>query len=72
MKRIGIFYGSSTGTCEELAGMIADRLGVDKGDVHSADRLSADLVVRYDVLLLGTSTWGDGELQDAGTTASGC
>lgn len=64
MKKIGIFYGSSTGTCEELAGMIADRLGVDKGDVHSADRLSADLVARYDVLLLGTSTWGDGELQD--------
>lgn len=52
--------------------MIADRLGVDKGDVHSADRLSADLVARYDVLLLGTSTWATANCKTTGTTASGC
>ena len=27
-------------------------------------KLSADLVKEYDLLILGTSTWGDGELQD--------
>ena len=64
MKKTGIFYGSSTGTCEDLANQIADKMGVAAYDVHSADKLSADLVKEYDLLILGTSTWGDGELQD--------
>ena len=64
MKKRCIFYGSSTGTCEDLANQIADKMGVAASDVHSADKLSADLVKEYDLLILGTSTWGDGELQD--------
>lgn len=64
MKKTGIFYGSSTGTCEDLANQIADKMGVPASDVYSADKLSADLVKEYDLLILGTSTWGDGELQD--------
>lgn len=64
MKKIGVFYGSSTGTCEDLANRIAGKLGVASSDVHSADKLTADLTDSYEALLLGTSTWGDGELQD--------
>ena len=64
MKKTGIFYGSSTGTCEDLANQIADKMGVAASDVYSADKLSTDLVKEYDLLILGTSTWGDGELQD--------
>ena len=64
MKRIGIFYGSTTGTCESLAGQLAGELGVSNNDIHSADNLSTDLIDSYDILILGTSTWGDGELQD--------
>lgn len=64
MKKIGIIYGSSTGTCEELAKRIAEKLGLALTDVHSADLLTTDLINQYEVLLLGTSTWGDGELQD--------
>ena len=64
MKKTGSFYGSSTGTCEDLANQIADKMGVAASDVYSADKLSADLVKEYDLLILGTSTWGDGELQD--------
>ena len=33
-------------------------------DVHNVGETQADAVAPYDVLLLGTSTWGDGELQD--------
>lgn len=64
MKKVGIFYGSSTGTCEELAQQIADKLEVSKSDVYNVDKLNADLVKEYDLLILGTSTWGDGEIQD--------
>ena len=47
-----------------MANQIADKMGVAASDVYSADKLSADLVKEYDLLILGTSTWGDGELQD--------
>ncbi|WP_300699505.1 flavodoxin FldA [Bacteroides sp.] len=64
MKKIGVFYGSSTGTCEDLAYQIAEKMNIPQSDVYSADKLSNDLIKEYDLLILGTSTWGDGELQD--------
>lgn len=64
MKKIGIIYGSTTGTCESLASQLAESLGVTTNDVYSANKLTDALIASYDVLILGTSTWGDGELQD--------
>ncbi len=64
MKKIGIFYGSSTGTCEGVAEQLAQKLGVANSDVHSAEKVSNGQIATYDVLILGTSTWGEGELQD--------
>ena len=49
MKKIGIFYGSSTGTCEDLANRIADKLGVSAQDVHSAGKLTEAMVKEYEV-----------------------
>ncbi|MBR1688354.1 MAG: flavodoxin FldA [Prevotella sp.] len=62
MAKIGIFYGSSTGTCEDIANRIAAKVG-DAEVINAAD-LSADNVAGFDTLLLGSSTWGAGELQD--------
>lgn len=64
MKRTAIFYGSTTGTTESIANLIAEKLGVSQADVRDVSTMTSDMVNGYDVLLLGTSTWGDGELQD--------
>lgn len=64
MKKTGIFYGSTTGTTESVARLIADKLGIAPADVHEVTKLDTALVESYDALILGTSTWGDGELQD--------
>lgn len=64
MKKIGIFYGSSTGTTQGIAETIASKLGVPASDVIDVSKMNADMVKEYEALLLGTSTWGDGELQD--------
>lgn len=64
MKKTGIIYGSTTGTTENVASLIAGKLGVDASDVHDVSKLTAELAESYEVLVLGTSTWGDGELQD--------
>ena len=64
MKKIGIFYGSSTGMTAEVAEEIAKAMGVDTSDIHNiADSAPSD-VEPYDVLIFGSSTWGSGELQD--------
>ena len=64
MKKMGIIYGSSTGTCESIAQTIAEKLGVASVDVIDASKITTEKVESYDILLLGTSTWGEGELQD--------
>jgi flavodoxin I len=57
-----IVYGSSTGNCEDAARQIARLFeGPTIKDVSSA---SADDLKEHDVLLLGTSTWGSGDIQD--------
>ena len=62
--KIGIFYGSSTGTTQSLAEQIALKTGVSKADTHDVADAAPNTIDGYDCLLLGSSTWGDGDLQD--------
>lgn len=64
MKKIGIFYGSSSGTTENVANVIAEKLGVQASDIHNVSEASPADLAPYDVLLLGTSSTGSGDLQD--------
>lgn len=61
MNKTIVIYGSSTGTCQSIAEKIAGRLGVDAIDVQGLD---AGVIESSDNLIIGTSTWGAGELQD--------
>ena len=56
-----VVFGSSTGTCEAIAQKIAQKLGCEAIDVQN---LTTDIVNNNQNLILGTSTWGAGELQD--------
>lgn len=63
MSKTAIFYGSTGGNTKEAAEMIQRELGgVDIFDVASLKDASG--MLEYENLVLGTSTWGDGELQD--------
>ncbi len=62
MKKTVIIFGTSTGTCEDLAGRIGEKLGVD--NVINVTDLNDGVIADNDNLILGTSTWGAGELQD--------
>ena len=64
MKKIGIFYGSTTGTTESVANFIAKSLGLTSDHVRSVNEMTPEMIAEYEVLLFGTSTWGVGELQD--------
>lgn len=59
-----IFYGSSTGNTEQLAKEIAAKLGIAAADIYDVANTAPEKAAEYDTLLLGTSTWGYGDLQD--------
>lgn len=64
MKPTGIFYGSATGQTRDAAFKIADALSIAAEDVHDVTATAPSEVGRYSNLILGSSTWGDGELED--------
>lgn len=64
MNKIGVFYGSTTGTTEDVARQIAEKLSVSSTHIYDVSKITENLIREYDVLVLGTSTWGAGELQD--------
>lgn len=61
MSKTIVVYGSTTGTCESIAQTIGDQLGAE---VINVSDLTANQLAEADNIVLGTSTWGAGELQD--------
>ena len=61
MKKTGVFYGSSTGNTESIAKSIAKKLNAE---LYSVDKNPINEVRQCQNLILGTSTWGLGDLQD--------
>ena len=59
----GLFYASSTGNTEDVAKRIVTSLGEDIKSYDIADS-GYDAIKEYNKIILGVSTWGEGELQD--------
>ncbi len=64
MSNTTILFGSTTGNTESLASSIAEALGVSADEVHSVDGYDLSELENYDLILMGSSTWGAGDLQD--------
>ena len=60
MDKVHVVFGSTTGMTEAVAGKIAEALGAPAFNVNAGDAAAFDA----ELLVLGTSTWGIGELQD--------
>lgn len=64
MAQIGIVYGSTTGNTTKYAEKIQQLLGKEQADLLNIAKAEADDLNGYPNLILGTSTWGYGDLQD--------
>lgn len=66
MAKVIIIYGSTTGNTETLSGYIKNGLKASGADVLAKNVSEANPkeLNDYDGIILGCSTWGDGELQD--------
>ena len=60
MDKVHVIYGSTTGMTEAVAAKIAEALGAQVFNVNAADAAAFDA----ELLILGSSTWGVGDLQD--------
>jgi flavodoxin I len=60
MAKVGIFFGTDTGNTRKVAKTIAKQLGVEKPE-NIKNASVADLLA-FDTLILGSPTYGDGEL----------
>lgn len=66
MKRVGIFYGSDSGSTAEIAFKIANELS-RKGfrtEIIDISEAHGDIFDRFDHIILGSSTMGMGVLQE--------
>ena len=63
MTKVGIFYGSSRGNTENVAKNIFNALGSDNADIYNIRDVRKEDLEKYDYIILGTSTWGNGDLQ---------
>lgn len=63
MKETGIFYASTTGYTAEAAADIAKAMNVDAKDIHDVSKTAPSAIGDYRTILLGASTWGDGDME---------
>ncbi len=66
MKNVLILYGSTTGNTQNVSETIEGIL-TEKGSdvtVESVSDADSDAIAAADLVLLGCSTWGEGELQE--------
>jgi len=65
MGSIGIFYGSCGGTTTNVAEALAEAFDVYEDDVINVEDDLDDVaqLLEYDILFLGSSTWGQGDVQ---------
>ncbi|QOY53134.1 flavodoxin domain-containing protein [Candidatus Sulfurimonas baltica] len=65
MSKIGIFVGTAGGTSMKVANALAEAFNIDEEDVINMEEDFDDVeeqLLAYDVLFLGSSTWGQGDL----------
>lgn len=66
MKDTIIIYGSTTGNTETVANWIKDALSSSgtESDIFDVAGIAPDEAADYNTIILGSSTWGSGDIQD--------
>ena len=70
MAKVGIFFGTDTGNTRKIAKAIAQKLGDVASKPDNIKNVEVDALLAYDVLIMGSPTYGEGELPglSAGTS----
>lgn len=60
---VGFIYGSDTGVTEEITNDLAARIEAQNIEVIEVCNANVEDFTRFDLLIIGLSTWYDGDLQ---------
>lgn len=64
MKKIGLFYGTTSGKTKRIAELIEKEFGKKNIDLYNIRDIEPLKILEYDNIILGTSAWGVGDMQD--------
>ena len=64
MQNVGIFYGSDTGNTEDAAKLLQQEFGADKAQIFDVANAKASDMEPFSNLIFGSSTWGEGDMQE--------
>lgn len=68
MSKIGIYFGTDTGTTRLIAKKMAKKLGDElTGKPLNVNRIGADELLQHEALILGTPTYGEGTVPGTST-----
>jgi len=64
MSKMGIFVGTAGGTSMKIADALVEAFDIDEEDVINMEEDFDDIdqLLEYDVLFIGSSTWGQGDV----------
>lgn len=62
-KKFGLFFGSETGNTEDVTNRIVELWKISELEVINAAEMTVEDYERFDIIMIGLSTWYDGELQ---------
>jgi flavodoxin I len=65
MSKMGIFVGTAGGTSMKIADALVEAFNIDEEDVINMEEDFDDVedqMMEYDILFLGSSTWGQGDV----------
>ena len=61
--KVGLIYGSDTGVTEEITRAIVQKCDFWDIEVREVDKVETSFFQKFDLVILGLSTWYDGDLQ---------
>lgn len=67
MDKIGIFFGTDTGTTRLMAKKMAKILGDVAAKPLNVNRITVEDLLKYDAIILGTPTYGEGQVPGIST-----
>ncbi|MEM9857125.1 MAG: flavodoxin [Bacteroidota bacterium] len=62
-NKVGLFFGSDTGNTEGIAHQLKDLWKISEIEMIEACNMSTADYDRFDIIIIGLSTWYDGDLQ---------
>ena len=65
MGKMGIFVGTAGGTSMKIADALAEEFNIEEDDIINMEEDFDDIedqMMEYDVLFIGSSTWGQGDV----------